>query len=97
MSAIAPAPMRRAAASAISALEVEAGDPRPLAGERLGDAEAEPLPRAGHERRLALEPHGLLPVPACGAAQLAFLRSSTSSSSIARARIAAGRALISPQ
>ena len=41
------------------ALQVEAGDPRAFANESLGDAVAEPLPRAGHQRRLALQSHGL--------------------------------------
>ena len=34
-------------------LEVEAGDPRALAGEHLRDPQAKPLPRAGHQRGLA--------------------------------------------
>ena len=61
------------AASATSAFHVQAGDPRAFANEGLGDAIAEPLPRAGHQRRLALQSHvspqlvvGLNPFPLFG-------------------------------
>ena len=36
------------------AFQVEARNPGALARENLGDAVAEPLPRAGHQRRLAV-------------------------------------------
>ena len=39
------------------AFEIEARHPRAFADQRLGDAEPEPLPRAGHERGLALQTH----------------------------------------
>ena len=43
------------------ALKVEAGDPRALAHKGFGNAEAEPLPRAGHQRGLAFQSHALNP------------------------------------
>ena len=45
------------------ALHVQARDPRAFANESLGDAVAEPLPRAGHQRRLALQSHVFPSVP----------------------------------
>ena len=43
------------------ALHVEAGDSRALAHKGFGDAETEPLPRAGHQRGLAFQSHALNP------------------------------------
>jgi len=78
------------------AFQVQACDPGALADERFGDAEPEPLPRAGDQRGLAFQSHGENPDGRI-LFQPAFRRSATSLSSISRARRAAGRALTTPQ
>ena len=54
------------------ALQVEAGDARALARENFRDAEPETLPRAGHQRRLALQSH-IHPLPRRNLARLSSL------------------------
>ena len=74
------------------ALEVQARHPRALPNEGFGDAEAEPLARSGHQRGFALQTHSSASSPVRRTRpQPALRRAAASSSSISRARWAAGR------